>query len=117
MPKHATVPVWTCSRCQVSISWMDGLQRPEIPAGWAKENGEAYCLICRRERAGEAGLVGAADVPGAERQKLNAAARLEFELRRNPDGADGKIASACRTSVAAVRKARERLDLHSSIHR
>ena len=93
---------------------MEGVERPALPVGWAEEDGQAYCLGCRRERAGEAGLEGADDSPSAERQKLNAAARVEFELRRDPDGADGKIASACRTSVAAVRKARERLGVHRS---
>ena len=93
---------------------MDGVERPELPVGWVEEDGEAYCLTCRRERAGEAGLIGADEAPGAERQKLNTAARLEFELRRNPEAADGKIASACRTSVAGVRKARERLGLQRS---
>jgi hypothetical protein len=114
VPDQATATDWTCTRCEVRISWIEGVERPEIPVGWAEEDGEAYCLTCRRERAGEAGLVGADDAPGAERQKLNAAARIEFELGRNPDGPDGKIASACRTSVAAVRKARERLGVHSS---
>lgn len=115
MAEQATVSSWTCARCEVTSSWMDGVE-PSLPAGWAQEDGEVYCLACRRERAGEAGLVGAEDAPGAERQKLNAAARLEFELRRDPDVADGKIASACRTSVAAVRRARERLGLGSSAH-
>jgi len=43
-----------------------------------------------------------------------AAARIDFEVRRDPARANGKIAQACRTSIPAVRKSRERLGLYES---
>jgi hypothetical protein len=36
---------------------------------------------------------------------------IEFELRRDPDRANGAIASACRSSVPAVVNVRRRLGL------
>ena len=101
---------WTCDRCQVTVSWMDGVKKAELPANWAEENGEVYCLGCRREIAAEAGLGEDPEEGTAEtRRKLRSAARIEFELKRNPDGMDARIAKACHTSIPAVRKARERL--------
>jgi hypothetical protein len=113
LPEQVAAMTWTCARCEVTTSWMDGTQRPVLPANWVEENGEAYCLGCRRELAGEAGLAALPDdAPIAERQKVNSAARIDFEVRRDPTRANGKIAQACRTSIPAVRKSRERLGLH-----
>lgn len=101
----------TCERCAVSVSWMAGVERPELPEGWSEENGVLYCLGCQRELAGEAGLEGMEDAPASDRQKLRAHARLDFEVKRDPDRPDNRIAKACHTSIIAVRKARERLGL------
>jgi hypothetical protein len=101
---------WTCDRCQVTVRWMSGEHRPELPANWVEEDGEAYCLGCRREIAAEQALGPDPEEGTAEdRRKLRSAARIEFELRRDPDGMDARIARACHTSIPAVRKARERL--------
>jgi hypothetical protein len=101
---------WTCERCEVTASWMPGVERPELPATWIEEDGRTYCLGCRRELAGEAALLRAqADASPKDRQQLHARARLEFEVARDPDRADGQIAQACHSSIPAVRKARARL--------
>ncbi len=42
---------------------------------------------------------------------LRRAALIEFEVRRTPDHSNGMIAKACRSSVSAVAKARDRLGL------
>jgi hypothetical protein len=44
------------------------------------------------------------------RAKLRSTAVVEFEIERNPERPEGEIARAARTSIAAVRKARKRLD-------
>ena len=101
---------WTCERCKVTASWMSTVEHPELPATWIEEEGGTYCLTCRRERAGEAGLLKApVDASTKDRQQLRSAARLDFEVARDPNRADGRIAQACRTSIPAVRKARARL--------
>ena len=107
---------WTCARCQVTVSWMAEVERPELPATWAQEGGELYCLSCRREMAGEAGVAKAPkDASSAERQKIESQARIEFEIKRRPESEDNRIAKACRTSVVAVRKARARLGMNSRV--
>jgi hypothetical protein len=101
---------WTCERCEVTARFMPSVENPSMPKGWAKERGRVHCLVCRRELAAEQALIGAPDdAPANQRQQLQASARLEFEIRRDPERADGQIAQACRTSIPAVRKARERL--------
>lgn len=101
---------WTCGRCLVTASWMAGTIRPDLPKGWVSEEEEVYCLNCRRERAAEAGLPESSEeMPAAERQKIRSHARVEFEIKRDPDSPDNRIAKACRTSVVAVRKARVRI--------
>jgi hypothetical protein len=105
---------WTCTRCEVTVSWMAEVERPELPGTWSREDGELYCLVCRREMAGEAGLARAPeDASAAERQKIESQARIEFEIRRKPDRQDNRIANSCHTSVVAVRKARARLGMRS----
>jgi hypothetical protein len=112
MPEQVAAMTRTCARCEVKTSWMNGTERPDLPANWVERDGEAYCLGCQREMAGEEGLAALPDgAPLAERQKVNAAARVDFEVRRDPSRANGKIAQACRTSIPSVRKARERLGL------
>lgn len=102
---------WTCEGCGVSAGRIDGEPVP-MPDNWISSTEGIYCLICRRERAAEAALDAApSDSPVAERAKLRRAALIEFEVRRTPDHPDGIIARTCRTSVAAVTRARRRLEL------
>ena len=82
-----------------------------LPTTWAKEDGELYCLACRRDMAGEAGLEGVAeDAPDQTRLKVRSPARIEFEIKRDPSRQDNQIAKACGTSTVAVRKARARME-------
>jgi hypothetical protein len=105
---------WTCARCEVTVSWMAEVERPELPGTWIREDGEVYCLACRRERAGEDALVGLGEEISAERRrKAESRARVEFEMKRRPEQADNRIANACHTSVKAVQQARVRLGLQS----
>ena len=111
MPETATAG-WTCNRCEMTVSWMDGVEKPRLPTTWAQEDGELYCLACRRDMAGDAGVDGLAeDASSGEREKTRSRARIEFELQREPDRQDNRIASSCHTSIVAVRKARERLGM------
>ena len=84
-------------------------EAPAIADHLGQEDGRLYCLSCRREMAGEAGLEGVdEDTPNQERQQIRSHARIEFEIKRDPERADNEIAKACRTSTFAVRKARAR---------
>jgi hypothetical protein len=107
MPE-ATATGHTCGRCEVTASWMPGVTRPELPKGWIVEETETFCLNCRRERAAEA-VEPEDGTPAAELTKLRSQAKIEFEIRRDPDLPDNRIARACRTSTMAVRKARARI--------
>ena len=116
MAETAETPTadWTCDRCEVTVSWMADVERPERPATWVETDGKLYCLACRRDLAGDAGVAAAPD--GAKQDeltKIRSQARIEFELKRKPDRQDNRIASACNTSIDAVRKARTRLGLES----
>jgi len=103
---------WTCARCLVTVSFSPEVKRPRVPATWVKEDGELYCLACRREMAGEAGLEGVEeDIPSQKRQQIRSQARIDFEVKRDPDRADNQIAKACGTSTVSVRKARARLGI------
>jgi hypothetical protein len=116
MPETSVEPAvdWTCARCEVTVSWMADVERPELPATWIKEGDEIYCLACRRERAGEAALVGIDEATPAERRgQIESRARIEFEMKRRPDQEDGRIAKACHTSVKAVQQARVRLGMQT----
>ena len=42
---------WTCARCEVTVSWMADVERPERPATWVETDGLLYCLACRRDLA------------------------------------------------------------------
>lgn len=114
MAEQAVTADWTCARCEVTVSWMADVKRPELPATWIEERGELYCLACRREMAAEASLAEVGEkISSSERQQISSRARIEFELKRRPDREDNRVAKACNTSIAAVRKARARLGLLS----
>lgn len=116
MTEQMATADWTCTRCEMTVSWMPDVERPELPATWTKERGELYCLACRRDMAAEAGLAQAGEgLPANERQQISSRARIEFELKRRPDREDNRIAKSCSTSIAAVRKARVRLGLQSRV--
>ena len=111
MPKTTTKPAvdWTCARCEVTVSWMADAERPELPGTWIKEGDELFCLGCRRERAGEAALVGLDEAPAERRKQVETRARVEFEMKRRPEREDNRIAKACHTSIKTVHQARVRL--------
>ncbi len=115
MPKTTAAPAvdWTCARCEVNVSWMPDAERPELPATWIKDGDELYCLACRRERAGEAALVGLDEASAEARRKVETRARIDFEMNRRPDSEDSRIAKACHTSIKAVQQARVRLGMQS----
>ena len=103
---------WTCARCEVTVSFSPEVKRPRLPATWVREDGELYCLGCRRELAADAGMEGVSDdVPSQQRLQIRSHARIEFEVKRDPERPDNQIAKACGTSTFAVRKARDRLGL------
>lgn len=103
---------WTCARCEMTLSFSPEVKRPRLPSTWARQGGLLYCLACRREMAGEAGLEGIdEDTPGDKRLQIRSQARIAFEINRDPECPDSKIAKACRTSTVTVRKARARLGL------
>ncbi len=62
--------------------------------------------------AAEAGVEAEPEgMPIARRAQARVAAMLDFEVTRDPRRPNATIARACRSSVVAVSKARERLDL------
>jgi hypothetical protein len=96
----------------MTVSFRADVEDTSLPSTWTEEDGVLYCLSCRREMAGDAGLDGVdEDVPSQERQKIRSRARIEFEIQRDPERADNEIAKACRTSTFSVRKARARLGM------
>ena len=116
MPKTTIEPVadWTCARCDVKVSWMPEVERPELPATWTMEGDDLYCLGCRRERAGEAAMVELDDATTLEqRRQIASRARIDFEMKRTPEQHDNRIAKACHTSLKAVQLARVRLGMQS----
>lgn len=105
---------WTCARCEMTVSFAPEVERPRLPTTWARQDGLLYCLSCRRDMAGEAGLEGVhEDTPNEKRLQIRSRARIAFEINRDPERPDNQIAKACRTSTVAVRKARAQLDLQS----
>lgn len=107
----STAKKWTCDKCGVSVSRAGG-EKVELPKSWATSAEGTFCLLCRRERAAQAALDAApADCGREDRAKLRRAALVEFEVRRRPGHGNGEIAKACRSSVAAVVAARERLKI------
>jgi hypothetical protein len=110
-PPSAAPTTWTCSRCEVTVSFAPEFVNTGLPATWSEEGGELYCLSCRRDMAGEAGLEGVAeDAPNQTRLQKRSHARIEFEIKRDPTREDNRIAKAVGTSTFAVRKARARLE-------
>lgn len=108
-----TAKKWTCDECGVAVSRLGG-ERVELPASWTTSRDGTFCLHCRRERVARAALAAApSDVPLEARAKLRRAALIEFEVRRRPNHGNGEIAKTCRSSVAAVAAARERLKIPS----
>jgi hypothetical protein len=113
-PAGAEAVSWTCARCEMTVSFANDVERPRLPTTWARENGLLYCLACRREMAGEAGVDGIDEETSNEKRlQLRSQARIEFEINRDPERPDNQIAKACRTSTVAVRKARARLGMDS----
>ncbi len=103
---------WTCERCEVTVTFSHEVERPRLPSTWSRENGALYCLGCRREMAGDAGVAELADdAPPDVRQRARSEGRIDFEIRRDPERPDNQIAKACRTSTLTVRKARARLGI------
>jgi len=102
-----TARKWTCGRCDVSVSRIDGGPAP-LPESWTTAADGHFCLTCRRERAADAALDAApADCSSDARMKVRRSGLLEFEVRRSPDRADNAIAKACHTSASAVATARQ----------
>lgn len=96
----------------MTVTFSHEVQRPRLPSTWSRENGDLYCLSCRREMAGEAGVEDLEDdVPSDVRHRARAQGTIDFEIRRDPERPDNQIAKACRTSTLAVRKARARLGI------
>lgn len=101
-----TARKWTCGRCQVSVSRIDGASAP-LPESWTTAADGHFCLTCRRERAAEAALDEAPEGCSNDAlAKVRRSGLLEFEVRRAPDRADNAIARACHTSASAVAAAR-----------
>ena len=111
-PAAAAPNTWTCARCEVTVSFSPDVEDTGMPSTWIDEDGELYCLGCRREIAGEQG-VAAVDEDSSDQTKLQvrSQARIEFEIKRDPERQDNQIAKACGTSAMSVRKARARLGL------
>jgi hypothetical protein len=106
---------WTCGRCEMTLRWMPDAANPALPSTWVEEDGSLYCLSCRRERAGDEALARLpVESPADVRQRARSQARLEFEIQRDPERPDNRIARTCHTSTPAVRKARARLGLHAA---
>lgn len=81
-----------------------------MPASWDEVNGIAYCLSCRRKMAGEAKAAALDDGDSpAGHVRADAEGRVEFELGRDPERCDTRVARACSTNVTVVRQVRERL--------
>lgn len=109
---QAAPPKWTCARCEVTVSWMPEMEAPALPPNWTVTGEEAFCLGCRRDRAGEEGTESLPESATLEdKRKKRSHSRIEFEIARSPELPDNRIAKSCRTSVIAVRQARQRLGL------
>ncbi len=110
-----TAPKWTCARCGVSTSRIDGECIP-LPESWVTSDDGLFCLTCRRERAAEAAVEAAPDgCSNDARAKVRRSGLLEFEVRRAPDRADNAIAKACHTSASAVAAARRQIQPQANV--
>jgi hypothetical protein len=93
----------------MTSTWVNGLDSA-TPPNWSRESDGTYlCLVCRREQAIDEALEDAGEIGAEARAKLRSAAVVEFEIKRDPERTEGEIAKAASTSVANVRKARQRL--------
>jgi hypothetical protein len=89
------------------------LNLDDSPPNWDEVDGIAYCLGCRRQMAGEAKAASLnGDGTPSKRVRADAEGRVEFELSRDPDRCDTRIARACVTNVVIVRQVRERLGVY-----
>jgi hypothetical protein len=98
----------------MTATFMAGTVEPGgIPPNWDALNGITYCLSCLRKLAGEARASALAEENSTvDRLRADAEGRIEFELRRDPDRCDTRVARACGTNVILVRKVRERLGVY-----
>lgn len=95
----------------MSVRQIDG-SSSALPPTWASSADGRFCLVCQRSLAADAALDAApAGSSLDDRAKLRRAAVIEFEVRRTPEQSNGSIAKACRSSAAAVARARDRLQL------
>ena len=74
--------------------WVHGLvDDAAAPPNWLTDDeGNHFCLACRRERAVEIALAEAGDLGTEARAKLRSAAVVEFEIERDPERPEGEIA-------------------------
>lgn len=101
---------WSCARCEVSVGRIDG-GPTVLPASWSRSDGQVLCLTCSRAQAGEAAMESAPAASSREdRVRLRRTALIEFEIDRAPEAPNRTIASACRTSPAAVAVVRDELE-------
>jgi hypothetical protein len=98
----------------LTTSFVDGSgDATWLPPNWVAVNGIHYCLGCRRKLAGEARAAAVSDEdPPAQRVRADAEGRIEFELARDPDRCDTRVARSCGTNVILVRQVRERLGIY-----
>jgi hypothetical protein len=94
----------------MTVGWMEGHEVPKLPAHWVKSKNRLYCLSCRRELAAEAVVEKLPEETSVtKRAQMMTEARLDFEVTRAPERGDAEIAKSCKSTVASVKKARERL--------
>ena len=106
---------WACDRCGVVARWMPTFEHTGLPAGWAPDGDQLFCLRCRRERAGESAVEAAGEeASGEERVRARKTGTVEFEILRDSERANGVIARCCGTSPAVIARARERLGVETA---
>jgi hypothetical protein len=95
----------------VTVTFMAGAVAPAgPPSNWDALDGIHYCLGCLRKLAGRAKSEALPDEDSpADHHRADAEGRVEFELRRSANRGDTRVARACGTNVALVKKVRERL--------
>jgi hypothetical protein len=85
----------------------------KLPPNWDSLGGTYYCLSCLRKLAGEARAATLSEEESpADHLRADVEGRIEFELARDPDRCDTRIARACGTNVLMVRQVRERLGVY-----
>ena len=97
---------WTCAKCAVSVGRIDG-EPTGRPTSWTESAEGIFCLGCSRAMAGDvAADAAASDCKPDERSRIRRRALIEFEIGRNPEAPDRRIAQSCRTSSTAVASVR-----------